>query len=236
MREEMGASDNSRLPLEPTVRILVENRLLRDSLARLVRKWMDFRVAAFSHVSELAKDTNPFSQRDVVLTDSLEKVVQLESLGNSHLQRFVKLVLFGMDVDPNVFLKAVHLGVCGYLLKEASGPEIVAAVGSAGRGEATCPPQLWMSLLQYLRTQTAQKLESSATFDAGQKALTMRQLQLIRLVAEGLTNKEIATNLNLSPFTVKNHLRRVMRQVEAITRHDAVHAVRATGQLAKNCL
>jgi DNA-binding NarL/FixJ family response regulator len=67
---------------------------------------------------------------------------------------------------------------------------------------------------------------------SNQKALTPRQLQLIRLVAEGLTNKEIAANLNLSQFTVKNHLRRVMRQVEAASRHDAVDVLRATGQLA----
>jgi DNA-binding CsgD family transcriptional regulator len=50
-------------------------------------------------------------------------------------------------------------------------------------------------------------------------------------VANGLTNKEIAATLNLSQFTVKNHLRRVMRLVEAASRHDAVNLVRATGQL-----
>jgi DNA-binding NarL/FixJ family response regulator len=50
-------------------------------------------------------------------------------------------------------------------------------------------------------------------------------------VANGLTNKEIAANLNLSEFTVKNHIRRVMRQMEAASRYDAVNLVRATGQL-----
>jgi DNA-binding CsgD family transcriptional regulator len=50
-------------------------------------------------------------------------------------------------------------------------------------------------------------------------------------VADGKTNKEIAADLNLSQFTVKNHIRRVMRQVEAASRHDAVSLVRATGQL-----
>jgi DNA-binding CsgD family transcriptional regulator len=55
----------------------------------------------------------------------------------------------------------------------------------------------------------------------------------MNLVANGLTNKEIATCLNLSQFTVKNHLRRVMRQVEATNRYDAVEMIRASGQLGE---
>ena len=89
-----------------------------------------------------------------------------------------------------------------------------------------------MSLIQHLSKRRLEKLDVFDAQSAGQKALTPRQLQLIRLVADGLTNKEIAASLNLSQFTVKNHLRRVMRQVEAASRHDAVDALRANGQLA----
>jgi DNA-binding NarL/FixJ family response regulator len=89
-----------------------------------------------------------------------------------------------------------------------------------------------MSLIQHLSKKRQEKLETSDPQNGDRKALTPRQLQLIRLVANGLTNKEIAAALNLSQFTVKNHLRRVMRQVEAASRHDAVSLIRATGQLA----
>jgi len=89
-----------------------------------------------------------------------------------------------------------------------------------------------MSLIQYMSKKKYEKMGSVEAQCASQKTLTPRQLQLVRLVAEGLTNKEIAANLNLSQFTVKNHLRRVMRQVEAASRHDAVDALRASGQLA----
>ncbi len=61
--------------------------------------------------------------------------------------------------------------------------------------------------------------------------LTRRQLELIRLVERGLSNKEIAANLNLSEFTVKNHLRRIMKEVDADDRHEAVDAIRASGLL-----
>jgi len=59
--------------------------------------------------------------------------------------------------------------------------------------------------------------------------LTIRQQQLISLVAKGLTNKEIALRLNLSEFTIKNHMHRIMKQVEAESRHEAVQAARASG-------
>jgi len=59
--------------------------------------------------------------------------------------------------------------------------------------------------------------------------LTMRQQQLISLVASGLTNKEIASQLNLSEFTIKNHLHRIMKQVEVESRYEMVKAARASG-------
>jgi len=117
------------------------------------------------------------------------------------------------------------------LLKDASSAEIVAAVLAAARGEATCPPQLCMTMIQHLSKTGNANLEAPDAQKEDRKALTPRQLQLIRLVADGLTNKEIAANLNLSQFTVKNHIRRVMRRVEAGSRYDAVHLVRASGQL-----
>jgi DNA-binding NarL/FixJ family response regulator len=57
--------------------------------------------------------------------------------------------------------------------------------------------------------------------------LTLRQRQLVTLVAQGMTNKEIASELNLSEFTVKNHIHRIMKQVDAGSRYEVVETVRA---------
>ena len=71
-----------------------------------------------------------------------------------------------------------------------------------------------------------------AQLEAGSNyGLTYRQRQLVVLVAKGLTNKEIAASLNLSEFTVKNHIRRILRQVDAQTRYEAVDVIRASGYL-----
>jgi len=62
--------------------------------------------------------------------------------------------------------------------------------------------------------------------------LTHRQIQLVSLVAKGFTNKEIAASLNLSEFTVKNHMRRILRLVDAQDRYEAVSAIRESGVLS----
>lgn len=225
---DMIATGNSKLSQEVKVYLLAENRLLRDTLARLLRKRAEINVVGVSRGSEIMRDNVLASQCDVVLVDSFETEF-IEDLLDQDSN--VKLLLFGMNNDTKLFLKAVHLGISGYLLKEASAAEIVAAVRAAARGEATCPPTLCMALIQYLSKRRREKIDFFESAGSTQKTLTPRQLQLVQLVAEGLTNKEIAANLNLSQFTVKNHLRRVMRQVEAASRHDAVDALRASGQL-----
>jgi DNA-binding NarL/FixJ family response regulator len=229
----MIATGSTKLSPEVSVYLLAENRLLRDTLARLLRKRSEINVVGVGRSSELPKDEIFASNCDVVLMDSFENEgcsLFLEAFLEH--DSGLKVLLFGMNDDPETFVKAVHLGICGYLLKEASAAEIVAAVLAAAHGNATCPSSLCMALIQYLSKTRRGKVDATEAPCASPKTLTPRQLQLVRLVAEGLTNKEIAANLNLSQFTVKNHLRRVMRQVDAVSRHDAVDAVRATGQLA----
>src|SRR6266850_1942364 len=86
------------------------------------------------------------------------------------------------------------------------------------------PPQLCLKLFQYVSQMARETPLKSSTARLG---LTLRQQKLVTLVAKGLTNKEIASHLNLSEFTVRNHLHRIMRQLKAGSRREAVEAVRA---------
>jgi len=230
----MGETYNLKLPPQVSVYLLAENRLLRDSLARLLRKRTEINVVGVGRSLGTAKDELISSQCEVVLTDCFDDAARQDFLEEVLDQvPGIKVLLFGMNEDPAVFLQAVYLGICGYLLKEASAAEIVAAVRAAVRGEATCPPSLCMTLIQYLSKERQETDDETEAPGCDRKPLTPRQLQLLRLVADGLTNKEIAAALNLSQFTVKNHLHRVMRQMDAATRSDAVALIRATGQLAQ---
>jgi len=229
----MGETFNLKLSPQISVYLLAENRLLRDTLARLLRKRAEINVVGVSRSPETVKEELVSTHCDVILTDCFDDTSHVRLLQDLLDQApGMKVLLFGMNEDPDVFLKAVFLGICGYLLKEASAAEIIAAVRAAIRGEATCPPTLCMRLIGHLSKIRHEKAVASQVQNDDRMILTPRQLQLLRLVAQGMTNKEIAATLNLSPFTVKNHIRRVMRQVDAASRSDAVVLIRATGQLA----
>ncbi|MGC1619886.1 MAG: response regulator transcription factor [Candidatus Acidiferrum sp.] len=137
-----------------------------------------------------------------------------------------KAVIIGMDADEEQFMEAVRFGVSGYLLKDASASDVVNAVRAVVRGEAVCPPHLCSSLFRLVaRMPKETPLQDSST----KPDLTCRQQQLVTLVAKGLTNKEIASHLNLSEFTVRNHIHRILKQVDAGSRTEAVETIRARG-------
>jgi len=230
----MSQTGNLNLSKSVNLYLLAENRLLRETLAKLIKKRSDINVVGVGSSLETATSDIANSNFEVILTDCFDDSSHPGFLSFLRQQQGagINLILFGMSQDPALFLKAVEYGICGYLLKEASSTEIVAAIHAAVRGEATCPPTLCMSLIRHFSKLKEHKFGPLGEEGDKQKSLTPRQLQLLRLVAKGLTNKEIAENLNLSQFTVKNHLRRVMRQAEASSRNDAVDLFRASGQLS----
>src|SRR6201982_3144436 len=216
------------------VHLFVQNRLLREALVRLFQKRAGISVAGKSHHSELDLDFLTATPCDVFLLASLTPV----SPGDGLQELFkrlpeLKIVLFGMDEDPDNFLEAVKLGISGYLLNDASSEDIISAVRGVVQGEAVCPAKLCMALFQYIaREQLGQKsvmADQEACLKAG---LTFRQRQIMSRVCKGMTNKETAASLSLSEFTVKNHIHRIMKQVEAETRHEAVDLMRAGGFLS----
>jgi len=206
--------------------ILTRNRLVRDSLARMLQKRAGINIVGVSGSADPTEIVG--SHCSVILMDSLCSPRDTDLLRDL-FKRLpeLRVVLFGMDDDSAQFMKAVFLGVGGYLLHDASAAEIIAAVRRVSQGEAACPPKLCMSLIQYVAGQ-ARAMKVATRQDAQFKPLlSRRQLELVDLVARGMTNKEIAANLNLSEFTVKNHIRRIMKQLDAEDRHHAVRMVRA---------
>ena len=209
--------------------LMMENRLLREALIRLLRKRSDIIVVSHDGPADATACSVSVleTQFDVLLIDSLQTTwpaakIARETGGHAAY----KAVLIGMEPDEELFMAAVRSGVMGYLLKDASASELVAAVRAVYRGEAVCPPQLCSTLFRFV----AHVIEESPVKRSVPKPdLTMRQQQLMALVAKGLTNKEIASRLNLSEFTVRNHIHRVLKQLDAGSRSEAVEAIRAYG-------
>ena len=209
---------------------MTENRLLRETLVRLLQKRAGIRIAGESRSFETASEQIVKSQCDVLLLDSpgtAQAAPLIQGLCEEAPE--IKTVLFGMDENTDSFLKAVQLGVRGYLLKDASSAEIISAVRGVADGEAVCPPKLCLALFHCVKQERQYKPEMADQLAFAKFGMTYRQRQLITLVARGLTTKEIAAKLNLSQYTVKNHMYRIMKQMAVRSRYEVVDRVRASG-------
>jgi len=217
---------NGKRPLSQVrVYVIAENRLLRETLVRLFRKRSEINMVGDACCSESAVEDIISTKSELLLLDCFNTNAAsddwLTDLRESIPE--IKIVLFGMDEDPSLFLRAVRLGIAGYVLKNASATDLLEAVRTVAQGEAACPTKFCKVLFKTVASGAADEKYSRAT---AQFELTQRQRQLMSLVAMGLSNKEIAANLNLSEFTVKNHIYRVMKQVDAQSRHEAVTLIR----------
>lgn len=207
--------------------LMMENRLLREALIRLFRKRSDFVVVGQDGQADATSSKVLEAHFDVLLIDSFQTTWPAAEIARETVgQAAYKAILIGMEADEELFLAAVRSGVMGYLLKDASASDLVAAVRAVYRGEAVCPPQLYSALFRFV----AHIVEETPVKRLMPRPdLTLRQQQLMTLVAKGLTNKEIASRLNLSEFTVRNHIHRVLKRVDAESRSEAVETIRAYG-------
>ena len=141
--------------------------------------------------------------------------------GASPLTRVVVLTI---SVEDDDVINAVMAGACGYLLKDSSIDQLIAGIRAAARGESLISPQIAAKLLQRLRAQTTDT-GAAATILA---ELSDRELEVLRLIANGKDNAEIARELFISPKTVKNHISNILMKLQIENRiQAAVYAVRS---------
>ncbi|MGH3091076.1 MAG: response regulator [Gaiellaceae bacterium] len=141
--------------------------------------------------------------------------------GASPLTRVVVLTI---SVEDDDVMNAVMAGACGYLLKDSSIDQLIAGIRAAAGGESLISPQIAAKLLQRLRAQTADT-GAAATILA---ELSDRELEVLRLIANGKDNAEIARELFISPKTVKNHISNILMKLQIENRiQAAVYAVRS---------
>jgi DNA-binding NarL/FixJ family response regulator len=207
--------------------LVIENRMLREAMTALFRKQPDFCLVNSIRYSESAYNLISSANCDILLADQASAAVFPSNFISDLLAvpGGKKAILFGMENDPEPFLQAVRSGVSGYLLGEASAEETIAAVRRVVAGEAVSPPCLCHHLFQFVARTTregAMVLNQQLCYRLG---LTARQQQLVALLARGFSNKEIAESMSLSEFTVKNHVHRIMRRLNAQSRYAAVQTV-----------
>jgi len=200
-------------------RVLVAccNRLLRESIARLLAKKTDFEVSEAQVIGFGADEESLQSRTDVLVLDSLEFLLEnrLLSPNSGDCKRLTRCVLVAMQEDQDHFLAAVRHGVLGYVLQEASAAEVVSTIQTVAQGQAVCPPSYARILFDLI---AKHNWDLPNNIHRTKLGLTRRERQLIPMINEGLSNKEIASQLSLSEQTIKNHVHRILRKVGASNR------------------
>ncbi len=135
----------------------------------------------------------------------------------------------------DAILAALRAGATGYVLKERDDLEVSLSIRSVLRGGAPIDPFVARRIIEELRPRRADAAEAAAG-DTGESAdpgesLSPRESQILRLVSEGLGNREIAEELHLSRYTVECHVKHIYRKLAVSSRTRAIHAARTRGLL-----
>jgi DNA-binding NarL/FixJ family response regulator len=224
-------ADARKIPAEK-IRVFVaaENRLLREALARVLTKGGCVEIIATDSAAPFHTDALLDARPDILLLTSrgslpedLSAIQQVRAAAPA-----VRILLIGMAKDEREFLQCVRAGISGYLLRDASAGEVLQGVQAVHAGEAVCPGALCAALFRYFESDAASLPCVSGRRRLG---LSRRELQLIPLIAQGLTNKEIANHFSLSEQTVKNHLYRMKHKIGAEDRLEMVQLYRTQGFL-----
>jgi DNA-binding NarL/FixJ family response regulator len=142
----------------------------------------------------------------------------------SSLAPLSRVVVLTISADDDDVMNAVLAGACGYLLKDSSIQELIAGIRAAAAGESLISPQIAAKVLKRLRSQS-KDVEAAEMIRA---ELSDRELEVLKLIANGKDNAQIARELYISPKTVKNHISNILMKLQIENRiQAAVYAVRS---------
>jgi DNA-binding NarL/FixJ family response regulator len=195
------------------IRVVVadDHRVVRVGLEQLLATFDDIEAVGFAAGGEEAVALCLELEPDVLLLDlSMPDLDGIEVTGR--LRESVpgtRVVVFTSFSDRERIVRALDAGAIGYLLKDAEPEEILAAIRAAARGESPLAPRAAAELL-------ADRKSRPPTVE-----LTGRELEVLRLVVDGLANKQIARRLGISEKTVKGHLTNLFQRIGVADRTQA---------------
>jgi two-component system, NarL family, nitrate/nitrite response regulator NarL len=141
----------------------------------------------------------------------------------SEVAEQVPVVALGVSESETEVITWAEAGVAGYHFKTESLGELLAIIQGVARGEALCPPRITAALLRRIAALAAERRP-----EAGATRLTAREREIVELVDQGLSNKEIARHLSIEVRTVKNHVHNILEKLQVNRRGEAAARVRAT--------
>ncbi len=220
------AKRGSHVNVADVIRILVvdDHALFRDGLVRALKAEPDLEIVGESpdglDAIERAADLQP----DVILMDvrmpgatGIEATRRIRSA-----QPSTKIVMLTVSDDDEDLFASIRAGAIGYMLKDASVEEIAGAVRAATAGQSVISPPMAARLVAEFNILSG-RLEA----EHDRHRLTARELEVLRLIARGLSNKDIASELVIAENTVRNHVRNILEKLQVRSRVEAaMYAVR----------
>jgi NarL family two-component system response regulator LiaR len=210
---------NAGEPHKTSIILADDHPIVRKALRNDLEKEADFIVLAEASDGEeavrLVSELNP----DVVIMDiGMPKVNGIEATRRIKANHpdIIILVLTVYD-DVEHILGILEAGADGYLTKNILVEDIIKSIRSVVAGETVLSPQVFQQVLKYALRHSTKPLR----LDTGVK-LTSRELEVLKLIAKGISNKEIATELNISSRTVKSHMVDIFRKLNVSSRTEAV--------------
>lgn len=212
---------SAQAPNLPRIAVVVWARHYREGLLHVLRVRQDYAIEEIAPGDEAALHRLLEKPPDIVLLDlppiELTSLVCRLHASNPSL----KLIALNREGTEDELLALFEAGLTGFVPAEATSSDVVEIVDAALRGEFHCPPRIATALIRRLSESAPGRRMS------GETALTPRELQVLALAEQGLTNKGIGERLGISPATVKNHMHNALAKLSAHRRTEAVARLRS---------
>lgn len=196
--------------------LIEDNRLLREGLSAMLKEQPDIKVAASQGNSDAAVKARKLKPTIILLDLGLRSQHSLRLVGMlKKVAPEAKIV--GMDLVPvqEDLVQYVEAGVSGFVLKDATFDDFLATIRSVAKGINVLPPLLTQSLFSQIVEHATRKRKGNPFTSV---RMTGREREVIALISEGLSNKEIAQRLNLATDTVKSHVHNILEKLALHTR------------------
>jgi DNA-binding NarL/FixJ family response regulator len=207
------------------VMLVDDHELFRRGLDLVLRDETDLEIVGEAADGLAAIERAAELQPDVVMMDvRLPGISGIEATRRiRNAQPATKVVMLTVSDDEEDLFGAIRAGASGYLLKEVSIDEVANAIRAVVRGQALVTPSMAAKLFSEFNVLSRRVDAQHGTAPR----LTDREVEVLRLVAKGMSNKEIATELVIAENTVKNHVRNILEKLQMRSRMEAaMYAVR----------
>ncbi len=201
------------------IRILLieDNRFLRDGIASMLKKQPDMQIATIANGENILPTIGKLNSNIVILDLGLknQKSLQVVELIKKHNKdtKIIMMNLIPLEADVLEFVRA---GVSGFILEDASIAEFLKTIRSVNYGVQVLPAHLTGSLFSQIVEHAISEFKPSKVMEGVR--MSNRERQVIELIADGSTNKEIAKKLHISTYTVKSHVHNILEKLSLHTR------------------